>query len=246
MKPPSDWIVPEWPAPAGVKALITSRNGGVSGGAFASFNLSLRAGDNPEAVMANRARLRQFLPQEPKWLAQQHGTHVVEIDGIDEMPQADASIARQPGTVCAIMVADCVPVLFTDRSGTLVAAAHAGWRGLAGGVIENTLRNMSVAPGEVLAYLGPGIGPRAFEVGAEVRDAFIARDARAASAFAPECAGKWLADLYALARLALMRAGVTQVRGGDLCTLSDPLRFYSYRRDNRVTGRMAALIWRER
>ena len=244
MKPPSDWILPEWPAPAGVKALITSRNGGVSRGPFASFNLGLRAGDDPEAVIANRAQLRQFLPQEPKWLAQQHGTRVVEVDGIDEAPRADASIARRPGTVCAIMVADCVPVLFTDHSGTLVAAAHAGWRGLAGGVIENTVRNMGVAPGEVLAYLGPGIGPKAFEVGAEVRDAFVARDALAASAFTPERMGKWLADLYALARLALTRAGVTQVHGGGLCTLSDPLRFYSYRRD-RVTGRMAAVIWRE-
>ena len=244
MKPPPDWILPEWPAPAGVKALITTRNGGVSRGPFASFNLGFRAGDDPEAVIANRVRLRRFLPQEPKWLAQQHGTRVVEVDGIDDAPRADASIARGPGTVCAIMVADCVPVLFTDRSGTLVAAAHAGWRGLAGGVIENTVRSMGVAPGEVLAYLGPGIGPKAFEVGVEVRDAFVARDALAASAFAPERAGKWLADLYALARLALTRAGVTRVHGGGLCTLSDSLRFYSYRRD-RVTGRMAALIWRE-
>ncbi len=244
MNPPSDWIRPEWPAPAGVKALITTRNGGVSRGPFASFNLGLRADDDPEAVIANRARLRQFLPQEPKWLAQQHGTRVVEVDGIADSPRADASIARRPGTVCAIMVADCVPVLFTDQRGTLVAAAHAGWRGLAGGVIENTVRSMGVAPAEILAYLGPGIGPKAFEVGAEVRDAFVARDALAASAFVPERAGKWRADLYALARLALARAGVAQIHGGGFCTLSDSLRFYSYRRD-RVTGRMAALIWRE-
>lgn len=244
MKPPSDWILPEWPAPAGVKALITTRNGGVSRGPFASFNLGLRAGDDPEAVTANRARLRQLLPQEPKWLAQQHGTRVVEVDGIDDSPRADASIARRPGTVCAIMVADCVPVLFTDHGGTLVAAAHAGWRGLAGGVIENTVRSMGGAPAEILAYLGPGIGPKAFEVGTEVRDAFVARDALAASAFVPERTGKWRADLYALARLALARAGVAQIHGGGFCTLSDSLRFYSYRRD-RVTGRMAALIWRE-
>ena len=244
MKPPSDWIVPEWPAPANVKALITTRNGGVSRGPFASFNLGLRTGDDPEAVIANRAQLRRLLPQEPKWLAQQHGTRVVEVDGIEDAPPADAGIARRPGTVCAIMVADCVPVLFTDRSGTLVAAAHAGWRGLAGGVIENTVRGMSVVPGEVLAYLGPGIGPGAFEVGADVRDAFVARDALATRALVPLRAGKWLADLYALARLALTRAGVTQVHGGGFCTLSDALRFYSYRRD-RVTGRMAALIWRE-
>jgi YfiH family protein len=244
MKPPSDWIVPEWPAPAHIKTLITTRNGGVSRGPFASFNLGLRAGDDPEAVTANRAYLRRLLPQEPKWLAQQHGTAAVEVDGIDGLPAADASIARQPGTVCVIMIADCVPVLFTDQSGTLVAAAHAGWRGLAGGVIENTVRSMSVSPGEVLAYLGPGIGPQAFEVGTDVHDAFVARNALAASAFTPGCAGKWLADIYALARLALAHAGVTRVYGGGLCTVSDPLRFYSYRRD-RVTGRMAALIWRE-
>jgi len=244
MTPPFDWIVPEWPAPPGIKTLITTRNGGVSRGAFASFNLGLRTGDDPGAVTANRAYLRGRLPQEPKWLAQQHGTAVVEVDDIDGSPAADASIARRPGTVCVIMIADCVPVLFTDQSGTLVAAAHAGWRGLAGGVLENTVRSMGVSPGEVLACLGPGIGPQAFEVGPEVRDAFIARNALAASAFAPGRSDKWLADLYALARLALARIGVTRVHGGGLCTASDPQRFYSYRRD-RITGRMAALIWRE-
>ena len=244
MTPPFDWIVPEWPAPPGIKTLITTRNGGVSRGAFASFNLGLRTGDDPGAVTANRAYLRGRLPQEPKWLAQQHGTAVVEVDDIDGSPAADASIARRPGTVCVIMIADCMPVLFTDQSGTLVAAAHAGWRGLAGGVLENTVRRMGVSPGEVLACLGPGIGPQAFEVGPEVRDAFIARNALAASAFAPGRSDKWLADLYALARLALARIGVTRVHGGGLCTASDPQRFYSYRRD-RITGRMAALIWRE-
>jgi len=244
MTPPFDWIVPEWPAPPWIKTLITTRNGGVSRGAFASFNLGLRTGDDPGAVTANRAYLRGRLPQEPKWLAQQHGTAVVEVDDIDGSPAADASIARRPGTVCVIMIADCMPVLFTDQSGTLVAAAHAGWRGLAGGVLENTVRRMGVSPGEVLACLGPGIGPQAFEVGPEVRDAFIARNALAASAFAPGRSDKWLADLYALARLALARIGVTRVHGGGLCTASDPQRFYSYRRD-RITGRMAALIWRE-
>lgn len=244
MNPPFDWIVPEWPAPSHVKALITTRHGGVSRGPFASFNLGLRGGDAPEAVTANRASLRRLLPQEPKWLAQEHGTRVVEVDGIEHDPRADASIARERGTVCAIMVADCVPVLFTDRAGTLVAAAHAGWRGLAGGVLENTVRSMGVSPGELLAYLGPGIGPQAFEVGTDVREAFLASSAHAAAAFVPRRSGKWSADIYTLARLALAHTGVTRVYGGGLCTVSDPVRFYSYRRD-RITGRMAALIWRE-
>lgn len=244
MSIPSDWIVPDWPAPANVKALITTRRGGVSRGPFAGFNLGLRTGDDPQAVIANRAYLRRLLPQEPKWLAQEHGTAVVDADGIEHPPRADASIARRPGTVCVIMVADCVPVLFTDRTGTLVAAAHAGWRGLAGGVLENTVRGTGVSPGDLLAYLGPGIGPQAFEVGADVRDAFLARSALAAAAFAPCGPGKWLADIHALARQALARAGVARVHGGGLCTVSDALRFFSYRRD-RITGRMAALIWRE-
>lgn len=239
-----DWIVPDWPAPANVKVLITTRNGGVSRGAFASFNLGLRCGDDRQAVAANRAVLRRLLPQEPKWLQQVHGATVVEADGVEVTPPADASIARRPGTVCAIMVADCVPVLLTDRTGALVAAAHAGWRGLSSGVLENTVHGMGTAPEELLAYLGPGIGPQAFEVGADVRDAFLARDARAASAFVPHRPGKWLADIYALARQALAGAGVTRVYGSELCTVSDSRRFFSYRRD-KTTGRMAALIWRE-
>lgn len=244
MSYPPDWILPDWPAPAHVKALITSRNGGVSLGPFASFNLGVRTGDDPAAVAANRAQLRRLLPQEPKWLAQMHGATVIEADGIESAPRADASIARRPNTVCVIMIADCVPVLFTDREGTLVAAAHAGWRGLASGVLESTIRMMGIAPAELLAYMGPGIGPHAFEVGADVRDAFLARDARAAAAFAACRPDKWLADLYALARQALGRAGVKRVYGGGLCTVSDVRRFFSYRRD-KTTGRMAALIWRE-
>lgn len=244
MSYPPDWIVPDWPAPANVKALITTRNGGVSHGPFASFNLGSRSGDDPAAVIANRAYLRRLLPQEPKWLAQVHGATAIEADGIESPPHADASIARRPGTVCAIMIADCVPVLFTDRRGTLVAAAHAGWRGLVNGILENTIRTMNVASAELLAYMGPGIGPSAFEVGVDVRDAFLVRDARAETAFAPCRPGKWLADLYALARQALARAGVTRVYGGGFCTVSDTRRFFSYRRD-KTTGRMAALIWRE-
>lgn len=238
-----DWIVPDWPAPASVQSVITTRAGGASGGPFASFNLGLRTGDDPQAVARNRARLRGLLPQEPRWLRQVHGADVVEADTTAGMPEADASIARRAGTVCAVMVADCVPVLLADRAGAQVAIAHAGWRGLSGGVIENTVSSLGPDPGELLAYLGPGIGPRAFEVGADVRDAFLARDAQAAAAFTPHAAGKWLADLFLLARQRLLSAGVDRIYGGGLCTYSDAARFYSYRRD-KVTGRMAALIWR--
>ncbi len=241
--PHPDWIIPDWPAPANVKSVITTRAGGASGGPYASFNLGLRAGDDPQAVAENRARLRGLLPQEPKWLRQVHGAVAVDADMTTDATEADASVARRAGTVCAVMVADCVPVLFADRAGTHVAIAHAGWRGIAGGVIENTVRKLGLAPGELLAYLGPGIGPRAFEVGTDVRDAFLARDARAAAAFTPHTAGKWLADLYLLARQRLQGAGVDRIHGGGLCTYSDAARFYSYRRD-KVTGRMAALIWR--
>jgi len=240
-----DWIVPDWPAPPNVRALITTRAGGASRGAYASFNLGLRCGDEEAAVSENRARLHGTLPQAPKWLAQVHGATVVEADGLDHVPAADASVARAPGTVCAVMIADCLPVLLCDAAGTTVSVAHAGWRGLAAGVIENTVAAMGVAPDELVAYLGPGIGPRAFEVGADVRDAFVVRDDAAAGAFAPVHAGKWLADLFSLARRALARAGVDRVHGGGLCTYTDAARFFSYRRDG-TTGRMAALIWRDR
>lgn len=239
-----DWIVPDWPAPANVKAVITTRAGGVSGGPFASFNLGLRAGDDPRAVAANRARLRAALPQEPKWLRQVHGIGVADADAITGATEADASIARGAGTVCVVMIADCVPVLFTDRAGSVVAIAHAGWRGLVGGVIENTVSALARDPGELLAYLGPGIGPGAFEVGPDVRNAFIARVPQAAAAFAPHVPGKWLADLFLLARQRLRRAGVESIHGGGVCTYTDAARFFSYRRD-KTTGRMAALIWRE-
>jgi len=240
--PHPDWIVPDWPAPANVKALITTRAGGISTGPFASFNLGLRAGDDPQAVAANRDRLNALLPQQPRWLRQVHGAGVVEADALEGRPDADAGIARRPGTVCAVLVADCIPVLLADRAGTTVAIAHAGWRGLAGGVIENTARRMAVDPRGVIAYLGPGIGPGAFEVGADVRDAFLARDADAAAAFTPHAAGKWLADLFLLARQRLRHAGVGEIHGGTLCTYSDARRFFSYRRE-RTTGRMAAVIW---
>jgi hypothetical protein len=240
-----DWLVPDWPAPPRIKAIITTRAGGCSTGPYASLNLGLRTGDDPDAVAANRARLRAALPQEPRWLRQVHGSVVADADApATEMPEADASIAHLPGTVCAVLVADCVPVLFTSRAGTVVAIAHAGWRGLAGGVIERSVAAIGGQPGDLMAYLGPGIGPQAFEVGPEVREAFLADDPRDAAAFAPHVPGKWLADLFMLAHRRLRRAGVQHLFGGGTCTYSDPARFFSYRRD-RTTGRMAALIWRE-
>jgi YfiH family protein len=209
--------------------------------------LGLRADEDPQTVAKNRALLQKHLPQTPKWLRQVHGTRVVDADAVIESPDADASVARLANTVCAVMIADCLPVLFTNRAGTRVAGAHAGWRGLSGGVIANTvqvLRDAGDDPVDLLAYIGPGIGPTAFEVGQDVYDAFTSADAQAASAFAPHTPGKWLADIFTLARRALAHAGVTHVYGGGLCTYSDPVRFYSYRRD-KLTGRMAAFIWRE-
>jgi YfiH family protein len=241
-----DWIVPDWPAPANVRAVITTRAGGVSTGSYASFNLGLSSGDTEAAVKANRERLAALLPSEPRWLKQVHGARVVDAETVSDTPDADASTASAPGTVCAIMVADCLPVLFTDASGSVVAAAHAGWRGLADGVIDNTVAAMAARGADVrgvLAYIGPGIGPDAFEVGDDVYRAYTARDAEAAAAFKRHTPGKWLANLPLLARRARARARVTRVYGGDLCTYSDPQRFYSYRRDS-VTGRMGAFIWR--
>jgi len=238
-----DWIVPDWPAPANVKAFITTRAGGSSIGPYAGLNLGLRTDDDPLAVEANRRRLRAALPGEPKWLRQVHGCEVVDADALAGVPEADAAVARSANTVCAVLVADCIPVLLADRAGTAVAIAHAGWRGLARGVLERAMERLDRPPGELLAYLGPGIGPGAFEVGADVRDAFLAGDAQAEAAFRPRSPGKWMADLFLLARQRLARCGVTHIHGGDLCTHSDPRRFYSYRRDG-ATGRMAALIWR--
>jgi hypothetical protein len=195
-----------------------------------------------QSVRTNRASLRDLLPAEPKWLLQVHGARVVDADRLQLPVEADAAVARNPGSVCTVMVADCLPVLLTDRAGSVVAAAHAGWRGLAAGVLENTVRAMGTAPDKLLAYLGPAIGSSAFEVGADVRDAFLARSADAATAFVAHKPGKWLADLSALARQRLRASGVTQIYGGGLCTYSNPRRFFSYRRD-KITGRMAALIW---
>lgn len=238
-----DGIVPEWPAPARVRALSTTRLGGVSPAPWDSLNLGIHVEDDPARVAANRAILRARLPAEPAWLNQVHGTCVVDAATVTGTPDADAAVTRTPGAVCVVMTADCLPVLLCDRAGTVVGAAHAGWRGLHAGVIEATLAAMQVPPGEVLAWLGPAIGPAAFEVGDDVRTAFMAEDPAAASAFRPGAvSGKWWADLYVLARLRLARSGVAGVTGGGLCTVADRRRFFSYRRDG-LTGRMASLVW---
>ena len=224
--------------------MITTRNGGASEGPYASMNLGLRVDDDPVTVKANRRLLKNFLPAEPKWLNQVHGTTVVDAETVIDPVQADASMTKTPGCVSVVMVADCLPILFADRTGSVVAAAHAGWRGLAAGVIENTMRALDTPPQNLLAYLGPAIGPSAFEVGDEVRAAFVAVDQAAGYAFRPHKPGKWLADLFVLARQRLAGAGLLNVYGGGLCTYSDPARFFSHRRD-KVSGRMAALIWIE-
>jgi hypothetical protein len=238
----SRWFSPQWPAPANVGALITTRAGGVSRAPFDSFNLGAHVGDAPEDVARNRARLREALPAEPVWMNQVHGIEVIEAAGIVGTPTADAAITRTPGVVCAVLTADCLPVLLTDSDGTVVGVAHAGWRGLAQGVLEATVARMSAPAARLHAYLGPAISAGAYEVGRDVLDAFIARDAAAARSFAPKADGKLWCDLYALARQRLGRAGVTSLYGGDACTFGERERYFSFRRDGR-TGRMASLIW---
>jgi YfiH family protein len=242
MAAPADWIEPDWPAPQRVKALVTTRNGGVSRGAYASLNLGTRVGDDPQAVSENRARLSAVLPAEPRWLQQVHGVNVVQADRAGAESSADAAFTRVAGVVCAVQIADCLPVLFCDRAGTRVASAHAGWRGLSAGVLEHTVSSLGAPPDELMAWLGPAIGPQKFEVGADVFEKFTADDPPASAAFEPLRDAKWLADLYALARRRLSLAGVTAIFGGGLCTFSDPSRFFSHRRD-RVTGRQGAFIW---
>lgn len=240
-----EFILPDWPAPPNVKALSSTRRGGFSRTPFDSLNLGTHVGDDPQAVARNRASLRQHLPAEPLWLNQVHGKAAVDAGRASAGTDADAAIAQAPGPVCAIMTADCLPVLLCDEAGTVVGAAHAGWRGLCDGVLEVTVAAMSAAPERILAWLGPAIGPQAFEVGDEVRAAFLSHDARAVDAFRSGAAeGKWLADLYQLARQRLEACGITRIYGGEYCTFSEPERFFSYRRDGQ-TGRMASLIWLE-
>lgn len=240
----SDWLEPDWPAPACVLAACTTRSGGTSAAPYTSMNPADHVGDVPAAVQANRARLQQQLglPAAPVWLQQVHGVDAVNAARVQGVPVADAAWSDRPGVVCVVLTADCLPLLLCEREGHCVAAAHAGWRGLAAGVIEQTVHALPVAPESLLAWLGPAIGPGAYVVGEEVRAAFLAHDAQAASAFRPAAVGGWHADLYQLARQRLAAAGVQAVYGGGLCTFTDPRRFYSYRRDG-ATGRMASLIW---
>ena len=251
------WVEAGWPAPRGVRALCTLRTSGASVAPYASLNLGDHVGDAAAAVAENRRRLAADagLPAEPVWLRQVHGIGVADLDAtaldaaaVAEAPiTADAALTRSRGRVCAILTADCLPVLLAADSGDLVAAAHAGWRGLAGGVIEATVAAMmgaGVAPGRLLAWLGPAIGPQHFEVGGEVREALLTKDPAAESAFTPNARGRFMADLQQLARRRLAAAGVDRIYGGEECTYADPTRYFSHRRDG-VTGRQAALIWLE-
>lgn len=247
-------IIPEWPAPKNVKAFSTLRSGGVSkppyGGADGSLGLNLgtHVGDDIEAVKKNRSLLREQLPSEPVWLNQIHGADVVDASSVVGVPDADASFASVADTVCVIMTADCLPVLFCSADGSVVGAAHGGWRGLASGVLQNTLEQMrSRSDAEILAWLGPAIGPAAFQVGQDVLDAFVSRYPTLSieQAFVPEAGnpGKYLADIYGIARKILNSSGVSRIYGGDACTVTDVARFFSFRRDQAKTGRMATGIW---
>ena len=239
------FLRPDWPAPESVGSILTTRHGGVSQAAFESFNLGDHVGDGPASVMTNRLRVRQVLGREPVWLNQVHGLRVVDLDQEavgNRPPDADASLTRRNEVACVVMTADCLPVLFCDEAGTVVAAAHAGWRGLCHGVLEATIEAMAVPARQLMAYLGPAIGPMAFEVGDEVRTAFVDQSADYARCFQPLREGKWLADLYSLARLRLGSQGIERIFGGGFCTVGEPQRFFSYRRDGR-TGRMGSFIW---
>lgn len=238
---PQALLFPDWPAPASVRGCVTTRQGGVSLPPYEAFNLGDHVGDDPTAVAENRRRLSAEFAIQPAWLKQVHGLVVADADPA-VVAEADASWTDQPGIACTVMTADCLPALFCDRAGTRVAAAHAGWRGLAGGVLEATLDRLALPPEEVLVWLGPAIGPQAFEVGTEVRDAFTAVHPEAATAFVDGARpGKLMADIYHLARIRLAARGVTAVYGGGFCTVSDP-RFFSYRRTPQG-GRFASLVW---
>lgn len=240
------WLTPDWPAPSWVKALSTTRTGGVSGAPYTSFNLACHVEDSLSSVIENRSLLmkKAKMPNSPIWLNQVHGTHVVSLplsDALSKVPiDADASYTRYAKNVCAVMSADCLPVLFCDKNGTQVAAAHAGWRGLLDGVLEKTVAHF-FEPKDVMAWLGPAIGPLAFEVGDDVRQRFLAKDPSLHEAFRMHDS-RWLADLYKLAKRRLARVGVTHIYGGHWCTASNPQHFFSYRRD-KITGRQASCIW---
>jgi len=244
----SDFIIPNWPAPANVHALQTTRHGGISLAPYNNLNLGGHVQDDLLHVAHNRQLLSQFLPSEPVWLNQTHGINVVDTANADCVPNADASFTIRPNSVCVVMTADCLPILLCDKAGTAVASIHAGWRSLCDGVIEETVRKMPVDVNQLMAWLGPAIGPQAFEVGGEVKAQFIAKDVQGEVAFksVSDKDDKWLADIYKLATQRLNRAGVNQVYGGGqqetYCTFTDEQHFFSFRRDN-LTGRMATLIW---
>lgn len=238
----ADLIFPDWPAPAHVRSIQTTRKGGFSKMPYDSLNLGSHVGDDPLIVAANRQLLNSVVPTEPVWLSQVHGTEVIDASIASCVPNADAAFATRLNVVCSVMTADCLPVLLCDRAGTVVAGVHAGWRGLLNGVIEAAVISMQKPPADLMAWLGPAIGPTAFEVGNEVRYAFTELDPAAESAFYPHGDDKWLADIYQLARLRLQNAGTGSIYGGEFCTWSDAERFYSYRRDGN-TGRMATMIW---
>ncbi|BAU48784.1 laccase [Sulfurifustis variabilis] len=239
-----EFIRADWPAPPQVRAVTTTRLGGVSSGPYASFNLGDHVGDVPDRVRANRARLGETLGlgAPPLWLRQVHGTRVVDVGQAVEGTEADGIVSAESGRACAVLTADCLPILLCDRAGTRVAALHAGWRGLAAGIVEAGVRAMRAPAPALFAWLGPGIGRTAYEVGDEVREAFAERDPGAAAAFTRSPRGRWMADMYALARRRLNAAGVVAVYGGEYCTASQEALFFSYRRDG-TTGRMASLIW---
>ncbi len=237
-------IIPDWPAPANVKALQTTRQGGLSLGPYASFNLGDHVGDSPQVVAQNRQMLSSLLPSEPVWLQQVHGTQVTDAGNTGCLPQADAAVASQRGAVCVVMTADCLPVLLCDQAGTVVAAAHAGWKGLNAGVIEATVNAMKIDPTKLLAWLGPAISHRAFEVGAEVQKMFVSQHAQAIEAFILGANGKFMADIYLLAHQRSHALGVSRIFGGEFCTYNNSTEFFSYRRDG-VTGRMGTFIWLE-
>ena len=242
---PFDWITPKWPAPDNVACISTTRQGGCSEGRYASFNLGSHVGDNPGHVDKNRSVLNNqlHLPSNPVWLDQQHGTRVINLSSKNTNNlQADAAFATDPGVVCAVLTADCLPVLFCDPRGKCVAVAHAGWRGLLKGVLEQSLRVIKPQTNEIISWLGPAIGPNHFEVGGEVRDQFMRKNSNHESSFQEQKSGKYLADIYLLARQILTAQGVNAVYGGDYCTFSNKDRFFSYRRDGQ-TGRMATIIW---
>jgi len=241
---PESYIFPDWPCPPRVRAAITTRQGGFSGGSFSSFNVADHVGDDPQSVARNRGKLvdELALQDQPVWLQQVHGTRIVDATAMPVLPEADGSFASEPGAVCAVLTADCLPVLLTDTQGTRVAALHAGWRGLAAGILEQGVDALEIEPGDLLAYFGPAIGPDAFEVGADVREAFIGSNPDADTAFRATVKGKWMADIYSLAAQRLNAKGVKKIHGGGSCTFHEASKFYSYRRD-KTCGRMASLIW---